>query len=287
MNQQVARRQETSDPDHAWAALTPDEARTLMVLYERGAPVGARLVTKELLDRGDSTSEASVSRVLVRLDAAGLTTAVERKGRVLTAFGREVASTAVANRKRNAGFNQALRIRSVEQLMDLLYARRGVEREVARAAAVRRSAKQVKGLEAIMREHEHALATGDDPSPSGMEFHRAIVRMAGGEMFPALGDVVLNESLLPLEQVLDAITGGRGTIGKSAPEHEPILDAIRRKDPDAAAEAMADHVSRLITDVEVFACSGNSRMFERLLRMAEDQYQPPRSTRARTGRPAT
>jgi GntR family L-lactate dehydrogenase operon transcriptional regulator len=239
-----------------------------MLLYERSAPVGARLATKELVDQGVSTSEASVSRVFVRLDAAGLTEAIGRKGRVLTALGHEVASTAMANRKRNAGFNQALRIRSVEQLMDLLYARRGVEREIARAAAVRRSAKQLRELETIMRDHERALATGEDPSPSGMEFHRAIVRMAGGELFGALGDVVLNESLLPLEQVLDAITGGRGTMGKSAPEHQPIMDAIKSKDADGAGQAMADHLTRLITEVEAFARSGNSRLFERLLRLA-------------------
>lgn len=268
MLQQTGRGRPSADPDHAWAALSPDESRILMLLHERPAPAGARVLTQELLDSGVTTSEASVSRVFVRLDAAGLTTAVGRKGRVLTTLGAKVASTAVANRKRNVGFNQALRIRSVQQLMDLLYARRGVEREVARAAALRRTPKQLKEIESIMREHERALAAGDDPSPSGMEFHRMIVRMAGGELFTALADVVLNESLLPLEQVLDAITGGRGTMGQSVPEHEPILAAIRARDAEAAAEAMAEHMTRLIAEVEEFASGDNNRLFERLLRLA-------------------
>ena len=174
------------DLDLALAGLAPDEARTLLLFYDKSAPVGARLVKQQLADQGVTTSEASVSRVLVRLDAAGLTEAEARKGRVLTPFGREVAETAIANRRRNTSFNQALRIRSLEQLLDLLYARRGVEQEAARVAAQRRTPEQLDEMDAVISEHESALARGDDPTPSGMRFHRLIVKMAGSDLFLSL-----------------------------------------------------------------------------------------------------
>jgi GntR family transcriptional regulator, transcriptional repressor for pyruvate dehydrogenase complex len=264
---QASSEPQSRDLDSALASLAPDESRTLLLFHSKSAPVGARLVKQELAAQGVTTSEASVSRVLVRLDAAGLTEAEGRKGRVLTPFGRAVAEQAIGNRRRNTSFNAALRIRSLEQLLDLLYARRGVEQEAARVAARRRTDEQLSELDAVIREHESAITRGADPTPSGMEFHRVIVRMAGSDLFSAVGDVIPNESLAGLERTLDVITGTDGTTGLSVPEHEPIRRAIAAQDGEAAARAMSEHLSRLISEVEDFAQRGNVQLFQRLLRV--------------------
>jgi GntR family transcriptional regulator, transcriptional repressor for pyruvate dehydrogenase complex len=258
----------TLTPEPAlWDTLSPEERAILLLLADRDGPVGARVAMRVLDDDGLRISEASVSRVFVRLDAAGLTTAMGRKGRTLTAAGRALATRVRTSRRRNAGFSEALDIRSVEQLLDLLYARRGVEREAARAAARRGRPEEIEHLRGLLREQERLLAAGLDAHPGGMGFHVAVAAMAGGRLFPALAQVVLDESLEPLERVLEVITGGHGTLEDSAADHARIVEAIAARDGDAAEAAMAAHLSRLIGEVETFAGTGNDRLFERLLKL--------------------
>lgn len=250
-----------------WDSLSAEERATVLLLVDRDAPVGARVAMRLLEETGLRISEASVSRVFVRLDAVNLTSAVGRKGRTLTPVGRDLALRVQANERRNAGFSEALDIRSVEQLLDLLYARRGVEREAARAAALRGTAREIKQLRSLLREQERLLAAGLDAHPGGMRFHLAVCAMAGGRLFPALAQVVLAESLEPLERVLEVITGGHGTVGESATDHARIVEAIAARDGDAAEAAMAAHLARLIGEVETFAGNGNDRLFQNLLRL--------------------
>jgi GntR family L-lactate dehydrogenase operon transcriptional regulator len=255
------------DEVDAWLALTHEEARTVLLLLEQSEPAGARVVTRQLRDSGLDMSEASVSRLFARLDAAGLTVASGRKGRVLTEFGRRVATTAQDDHRRNLAIKQALDVRSLRQLTDLLCARRGVEREVARAAALRRDATQLKELEALQVKHDAVvLFTTGKPSQVGIQFHKLLAQCARSDIFVTLADMVLNDSLDWLEQVLDVVTDGHGTSGRSVGEHMAILDAVRRQDGDAADQAMADHLTRLLDEVERFASRNNGEVFERLLR---------------------
>ena len=53
------------------------------------APVGARMIWRQVLRSGLDASESTVSRVLNELDARGLTVSVENKGRTLTPTGQK------------------------------------------------------------------------------------------------------------------------------------------------------------------------------------------------------
>ncbi|GAA4191021.1 FCD domain-containing protein [Microbispora amethystogenes] len=247
--------------------LSHQELLLLDIVAESADPVGARIATRLLGDSGIALSEASTSRLLARLDELGLTVSSGRKGRVVTDAGRRVAQVTRRTRRQAKGLHQALDIQNARQLLDLLYARRGVEREAARWAAARATPADIERLEELVNGHREALDAGGDARLCGMRFHREIFRISRNRLLQAIGDVVLDESLEPLERVLDVITGGHGTLAQSAPEHVDVLAAIRAGDPDEAERTMLAHVDRLIEEAERAATDRGAEVVKRLIEL--------------------
>ncbi|WP_271986230.1 FCD domain-containing protein [Pseudoclavibacter terrae] len=245
--------------------LSVEESTLMSILLDRDTPVGARAAARFLGNDGIEVSEATVSRIFARLDAAGLTAPVGRKGRVLSVAGRRMAQSAAIAERRNEDLDRALEIRSVEQLLDLLRARRGVERELARAAARHCTPAAADELENVINEHREVIATGSNPHNRAMNFHRSIAEMSNNALLAAISDTLWNDSLIPLEKILDIVTVGHGTVEHSVPEHLEILTHIRDGNEDAAEAAMASHLGRLIVEVEDFAASDFSDIFSRLI----------------------
>ncbi|MGW0805102.1 FCD domain-containing protein [Nonomuraea sp. NPDC002799] len=257
-----------SEPPHlAPLYLSHQELLLLDIVAESADPVGARIATRRLTESGVSLSEASTSRLLARLDELGLTASSGRKGRTATGAGQRLARFNRRTRRQTTGLHRALDIQDARELLDLLYARRSAEREAARWAALRATEADVDRLEFLLSDHREALDAGGDARLCGMRFHREIFRVSRNRILQAIGDVVLDESLEPLELVLDVITGGHGTFAESAPEHLRVLEAVRAGDPDAAELSMLTHVNRLITEAERAAADRGADVVKRLLEL--------------------
>lgn len=246
------------------AMLTAEESRLLRILIEQDAPIGARAARRLLVQEHIDVSEATVSRIFARLDALGMTEPVGRKGRHLTRVGRRSTAAAIEADRRNDELERALDIRSEGQLLDLLHARRGVERELARAAARNRSDGDLEVLERAIAEQRQIIATGISPQGPAMHFHRVVAEMSGNDLLTTISDTLWSDTLLPLEKLLDIVTTGHNTVEHSLPEHESILAAIRDGDPDAAERAVDLHHSRLIDEVVAFSASDRSNILARL-----------------------
>ena len=251
-------------PAAAEPTLTAEESRLLRILIEQDAPIGARAARRLLVQENIDVSEATVSRIFARLDALGMTEPVGRKGRHLTRIGRRSTAAAIEADRRNDELERALDIRSEGQLLDLLHARRGVERELARAAARNRSDEDLAILERAIAEQRQIIATGISPQGPAMHFHRVVAEMSGNDLLNTISGTLWSDALLPLEKLLDIVTTGHGTVEHSLPEHESILAAIRDGDPDAADRAVDLHHSRLIDEVIAFSASDRSNILERL-----------------------
>lgn len=248
----------------AAAEFTAGESAILRILLSQPAPVGARGTRRLLLGEGLDLSEATVSRVFARLDAAGLTEAVGRKGRQLTPAGRRMTVASVEAARRSDRLERALEIRSDRQLLDLLHARRGVERELVRAAAENRGEQDLDRLGEAIAEQRRLISGGGNPHGAAMRFHRLIAEMSGNRLFAAIAATLWSDALAPLEMLLDIVTAGHGSLEHSAAEHESIRDALRDRDADRAEQAVAIHHSRLIDEVEAFAGSERSEILNRL-----------------------
>lgn len=129
---------------------------------------------------------------------------------------------------------------SPASLENLKEARALFEREMARMAAQRRSARDVEVLQATVAEMERAM---EDPRRfRGLDgrFHREIAEISRNPIYAALIDALFRW-LSDFHADLVAVPGlERLTLQ----EHREILDAIARADADGAGAAMTDHLLR-------------------------------------------
>lgn len=244
-----------------------DDISMLAIIGASESPVGSRTVTNLLRESGASLSESTVSRLLRRLDAQNLTRSVDGKGRILTIEGRRRLENRQAAERRGMAFARVVDIESVQDLLDLLLARRGFEREAARAAAARATSDEIAALDESLRKHEESIAAGD--IPNGVDFHRLIGKASGNKLLIAMTDLVFDPLLDKTEEILDIIVGSNHSEMQSVIEHREIVNALAAHDADAAEAIMVDHVNRLIREVEQFSASHWAALVNRMLAWAK------------------
>jgi len=238
-------------------------------LSEANEPLGGREAARRLRGHDVVLSEATATRLLRRLDERGLTEPAGTKGRVLTEEGWRLATSLRTDEKRSEQFATALDVRSLQDAIDVLVARRGVEREAARAAAINASAVHLEDLRQVLLAHEHVLESAEGPRRQGLSFHRLVALASGNKLLVALMDLVLSDELDALEQIIDVVTRSHGTVASSIPEHRALLEAIEARDADRAEAAMVSHLERLIRETSDFAQSAHSQLVAGLLRLAQ------------------
>lgn len=123
-----------------------------------------------------------------------------------------------------------------EQLRELLELRAGVEPMAARLAAERATDMDVAALRRAWSDMREAVAVPDLPafSASDIALHTALLHAAGNPMIAQLGGVVA-EVVRAREEML----GAPGHINPEAvARHGDLVEAVARRDPDAASAAM-------------------------------------------------
>lgn len=241
----------------------------LEIVGASSVPRGARYVARELHEAGYSMSEPTVSRLLTRLDESGMTVAAGAKGRVLTERGRTLVTEVLRNRSRGEELSGALDIQHIDQLLDLLRARRGLEREVILLAAERATAQDLDDLEDALNDHHHMVSGESYEGYVANRFHKILVRCTGSALFEALSTVVLYEALDALDPLLLVVTSLRGTVSDAPDEHRALLEALRRRDAHEAQSLLDEHLSRLISEVEDFKKNDGDGVFANLLSLAQ------------------
>ena len=131
------------------------------------------------------------------------------------------------------------RVRTVsrEELAEIFPVRSAIEEVAAREAAIQLGG-DVRELERFLGAMERAAAEGDrhEQVRSDVEFHRTIIDACGNSI---LRDVWRSLCIEGRTMITTLRTGI--DLEEIAAIHEPILDAIRAKDPNAAAAAMRRH----------------------------------------------
>lgn len=249
--------------------LSPEDKAVLAILAESRVPRGARVITRDLHKLGHSVSEATVSRILVRLDKAGLTASAGSKGRVLSEQGRVLAGEIDRNRNRVNELSGALDIQHIDQLIDLLRARRGLEREIIMLVAERAEAQDFADLESALSEHRSMVAEESYKGHVANHFHKILVRCSRSALFEALSSVVLYDALDALDPLLLVVTSFHGTVSDAPNEHRAVLEALRRRDGAEAQRLLDAHLSRLIKEVEEFKHRDGEGVFTNLLTLAQ------------------
>lgn len=124
---------------------------------------------------------------------------------------------------------------------DLFDMRKMLEPPLARAAALRATAEDVRALEEIVERQARRVAGGEIAIEEDNAFHYRIATAAKNRVVLRTIDVLMD--LLRESRVRSLHGPGRSE--KSLAGHRRILDAIRRRDADGAAEAMRAHIEEI------------------------------------------
>ena len=135
-------------------------------------------------------------------------------------------------------------------LREALVARRALEEATVRAATARATESQIMQLRAIIQRQRETADAGDEEAfhLADEEFHAGIAaagRLAGiWELIQQVRVQVERYRRLTLPQ--------QGRMQRVVKEHAAVLDAIARRDADAAVARMTDHLNKLRLDIAVF-----------------------------------
>ncbi len=211
-------------------------------------PLGAGAMAEALRQAGEMASEATVGRLLKDLDTRGYTRRDGFRGRTLTAAGQFRLQELELDRDRTSKGEELikrLKARGRDELVEVLVARRAIERETARLAALQATPRDIEYLMSIVKRHEEhsraGVAAEDDTA-----FHRYIAQLSGNRVLEAAFDLIRQDG--QLSPVLEHI---RKEVKSSvATDHRRIVEALGKKDSAAAEHAMVHHIENVIEDVE-------------------------------------
>src|SRR5712692_362293 len=196
---------------------------------------GARLPTEQ-----EFTRAARVSRTVVREAVAAL----RAEGLVVT---RQGVGAFVSAEPQRAPFRiDPERMQSLDEILNVMELRLGVEIESAGLAAERASRAQVRAIAAALDAIDRAAASGKSAVDEDLALHRAIAEATGNPEFPRFLQFI-GRHLIPRRTVSglpERMGGQRVYLAMIQEEHRRIADAIAASDPKAARGAMCRHLTR-------------------------------------------
>lgn len=129
---------------------------------------------------------------------------------------------------------------SAAVLRDLLEARKIVECEVAALAAERAEPADLDALEGALQTMRASLDTPERYVDGDSAFHLALLHAARNRVLERMTQPM--HELLSFSQALTDTIPGVLTIALN--DHEAIAEAVRRRDPQCARDAMREHLAR-------------------------------------------
>ncbi|MCM3740988.1 FadR family transcriptional regulator [Oceanobacillus luteolus] len=212
--------------------LVLDELKNMIKSGE--IPPNSKLPTEKELTERFGVSRVPIREALSVLEASGI---IESK----QGGGNWVREVNLANMFENAQFEMV----DVEQVHDLLEMRTIIESESAFLAASRHKESDMKKLKESLEAFKEVM---DDEWSVGYEadftFHRIVVEAAYN---PFLTKTMNNLSDLHLRALKFSLEKNLGWAAKRKEvylEHEEIYEAIKRRDGEAAKQAVINHLTK-------------------------------------------
>ncbi|HEX4075808.1 MAG TPA: FCD domain-containing protein [Candidatus Acidoferrales bacterium] len=228
---------------------TQDLDRAILeALRSSEQPMGSGSLYYLLKERGYNVSAPTIGRRLRDLERKSFVGKVTVEGRMITPSGiRMLQKATVDHRIRTSAENvlELLKSNRHKDIIDLLTARRIIEGESARLAALNASGNDVAKLEAIIRRQRHSMDGGGLAVKEDVSFHETLAKISGNR-FIAYSVRLLRSH----EWVNSAVIAIRAKFGTPVVEHEGIIAAIKEGNSLGAQELMHQHISKMISEVE-------------------------------------
>jgi GntR family transcriptional regulator, transcriptional repressor for pyruvate dehydrogenase complex len=222
----------------------------LKYLLKTNEPIGSWVLKSMLEVKNISFSTATIGRCLKSLDSKGYTDLIGSQGRVITERGADYLnelSEKLRREKLQKKMIKAAQPQNLQELLDLMGARKVIECETARLAASRANFENIKELERMVQMHEECLDNCSDPTAPALDFHGKVAEASNIRFLIASIDILMNEEL-KLESRFLEITRERAL--EYALHHRLIAEAIKRGDADEAENQMRIHMDAMIAALE-------------------------------------
>ncbi|MCX7828581.1 MAG: FCD domain-containing protein [Thermanaerothrix sp.] len=223
------------------------ELKVLMIIRDSPVPMGAGAIRRELERRGMFLSEATVGRLLTDLEVRGMLRKDRNKGRHMTELGLNRLALLERNSLSSAmamGLVDSILSREGERILELLEARRAVEQEVARLAALRGTPDQISALWSSVECMEEAVRMGNPVWEEDSRFHRMLAMASGNRLLVSVVELLRQNPFEARE--LEMVRRKAGRLSNS--DHRSIMEAVSNHDPDEAEMAMRRHIDNLVAD---------------------------------------
>ena len=223
-----------------------DSSRVLMPLGGQADPptladqayaVIQRAILDESFQPGDHLSVPALSKdlgisrspvreAILRLEQEGLVQTIPRRGAVVV----------------GVTFAELLKLYEVREFLEGL---------AARLAAEQAADEQIAALRDKYEEHRKAIEAGDVEAHMAVdiEFHRQIFAACGNHFVADMHREIQNQIRLGLTSTA-AVPGNPP---KALEEHQVILKAIVKRDPDEAERAARAHIQRIVSTLQLLA----------------------------------
>ncbi len=216
-------------------------------LYEKiGEQIEQRILSGELkvgeqlLPEREMAEQFQVSRTAVREAVKALS----EKGLVEVRPGR---GTFVANGTSKAmrhSFGLLMKIGQEKGIQDLVEVRRIIEPEIAALAAQRADEEHIAALQEAIATMDASMQNASAYIEADLDFHLTLAEASQNSLIPTLIDSIVD--LLREHRTAVFFVDGGPQHGQM--HHKRILEAIIRHDPDAACQAMRDHLWQVRED---------------------------------------
>lgn len=207
----------------------------LETILNRGLRPGAPLPSERELGEQYGVSRTVIREAVRALTSRGVIDARAGRGLTVAQVGAEAVSTSLRLYLHGQDEIPYAKIHEV---------RAGIETQIAGYAAERATDAGIQELREIteeMRRHEDDV---EKHSLSDVEFHRALARMTHNELYlimlDSIGPVMLEVRRATFSLPNDPLNAYE--------EHMRIIDAVARRDPEAAREAMRQHLENAVRD---------------------------------------
>lgn len=207
-------------------------ARQIQQLIADGAlRPGDRLPPERELAERFGVSRGSVRDAIRTLEIVGLVEARQGEGTVVAEVSPETLAAPLA---------QVL-VRKRELIAELLDVRKMLEPPLAARAARRASPAEISRLDEILRRQRARLLRGESTIEEDSEFHSVLAHAARNGVILKVLDVLMDLLRETRARTLQV----EGRLHRSFAGHRRVVEAIRRRDPDAAERAMRRHLEEI------------------------------------------
>lgn len=216
--------------------------RLLAAIRDLGLEPGSKLPSERELGDQFGVSRTVIREAVRHLAAKGILEVRSGAGATVAPMDSSSVSDALSLfLDRAGGLPDPSKVHEVRETIEL---------QTVRLAAQRMTEEH---LAEIRRTHEWLDQAADDPEAASLAdvaFHRAIAQATDNELFVVLVDSIADVMI----NIRRATVWQPGRVKVGIEHHQRILDALERRDVEAAAQAMEDHLvdSRdALTAVEV------------------------------------